>query len=144
MVHAFDHASVAVVAGQIDVVAPPRLGRATAIAAHESVQVGLVGNMGPPLVVQVARPPLHLVQIAVRQVVLIEEASVHLLKGHVETPKIALVLGRSRLVGFIDHPVVEPMGLGRFGTHEVKELEGGRLEHALLAAMLLVTLLDTG
>ncbi len=145
---------IAVIGLEIHVLAPP-LGRGiAAVAGHERVQVRLVQSPGGPLVVQRAGAALHLVEVAVGQVVLVEKAAVHLLDGHVQTPEVPIVLraaggqgrmggvARAVLVGLVDDPKLHIVGLGGRGPGQIVDPEGERLEHPLLAPLPETALLD--
>ena len=144
VVDALDDGAVAVVAGQVHVGAPPVLAGVALVAVHVAVEVGLVGDGERSLVVEVARSAFHLVQVAVRQVVLVEEPAVHLLDREVEPPKVAVVLRGPVFIGFVDNPKVHPVRVRRLDTGEIEQLEADRLEHPVLAPVQVVALLDAG
>ena len=114
VVDRLDDRAVAVVLLQVEVVAPPLVGlRRADIGRHEAFRSDLfVGPVGPRLF-GLAGAAFHLVEVAVRQAVLVEELPVELLDGQIQTLKIAVVLRRAGLVGPVDDAEVDVVGLRR-------------------------------
>src|SRR5439155_13614300 len=86
---------------------------------------------------------LHLVEIAVRKIVFVEEAAVLLLHCEIDAPEISLVLiGWIRLRRVVNHTQLEERGVRRLDAGQVEQPESNRLEHSLLAAMPIIALLN--
>ena len=146
---------VRVVAVEMDILPPPGLGR-IAVGAEELPQVGPIGRLPGTLVVEVVHLVVHLEEIAVGQIVLVEELAVDLLHGQIQPPEIAVVLRaarRQRRVGgiqrpvfewLVDNPKVHVVRVRRGAAGHVEHPESEGLEHALLAALPEVALLDAG
>ena len=82
MMNGFDNRAVTVILLQIEIVAPPLIGgRGGVVGIKEGGQVGSIGGLGRPLIVRRAGAAFHFVEIAVGQVVLVEEVAVELLDG---------------------------------------------------------------
>ena len=144
VVDSLDDRAVAVVARQVHVLPPPAFRWVAFVPVQVRVKVGLVSCGRRALVVQLAGATLHLVQVAVRQTVLVKESAVHLFKHEVETPEVAIMLRRAGLRRLVDDPEMHPVCLGCLDAGQFEQLEADRLEHPLLATVLEVALLDAG
>src|SRR5437763_11499556 len=72
-----------------------------------------------------------------------QKASAFLLDNKIKSPKIAavLVIGIG-FVRIIDNPKMHPMRIRRLHSREIEQLESSGLEHAMFAAMAVLSLLD--
>ena len=142
VVNALNDRLIAVVAHQVPVRPPPLLTR-TRVVGLEVGQIRFVRRSIWAQIVHLAATTFHLVQVAVGQTVLFEKATILLFNRQIDAPEIAFVLGRrTRLLRFIDDAERAERAVRCWNTCEVEETKADRLEHALLAAMIEVALLD--
>src|SRR5258706_4185834 len=142
MMNALDNREIVVITRQIEVRAPPFVGRmATVIASKKCVKVLLVGEAAGPTVFQFTGAALHFEQISVGQVMLLQKPAAHFLDSEINAPKIAGVLvARIGFIRLVDDSEVNPMGVGRLNSRQIKELECHGLEHPVLTAMTILSL----
>ena len=133
---------------EVDVGPPPGFGLSstTGVGGKEGVEVGFVLWLVGALVVEFPGAALHLVEVAVGELVLVEKLSVHLFDGEVEALEVGieLVAGSAVLAGTLDDAEVDEMRVRGGIAREVVQAEARSLEKALFAALLEVALLDEG
>ncbi|MBA7646209.1 hypothetical protein ES703_53971 [subsurface metagenome] len=114
----------AVIPLQIDIVLPPGQGRMGIISIDKVYDIRAVGYIVWSLVglALVIWRPVHLVDIAVRQVVLVNKSPIGVLKPKVQTPEVAVILvARVSLDGIVDHSIMEIIGpAGRHANHIIE------------------------
>src|SRR5260370_3844260 len=96
------------------------------------------------MMLQVAAAVHHFEKIAAGQVVSLEETPIFVFNREVKSPKIATVLVGRVFLWLIDDPELDPVSVRRGYAGQVEEAETDALEHALLAALTIVSLLDAG
>ncbi len=142
VVYGLEHGVKAIVARQIEARPPPVVARtAPGVGIHEPDQVGSVAGLANPLVLQIARAGVHLIEIAVRQIARLEEAAVHFFHRQVEAPQIALVLRGGGFVALVDDTELYEVGGRRRDTCQGEDTHGERLEHSVLAPIAAVDML---
>src|SRR5712671_5339941 len=143
IVDTLDDRTKAIIAGQVQVGAPPIIrGRSAPIAGHECGQIGFVRNRGRTLILQIASTIAHHIVIPVRKPVLIEKRAITFLDSEVNSPEVRIVLACASLRGFINDSQLKVVRVAGLGSSEVEKLITHRLEQTLLAAMEVVALLN--
>ena len=102
----------AIVALKVKIILPPGDGVEIGAGGVKGIPIRGILYLGGALVLFVSAAALDLVDVSVSQSVFIEEASIGMLDGLIESPKITVVLVGGRFHRVIDDPEVDVMSVG--------------------------------
>src|SRR6185436_9880737 len=141
MMDRFDDGPVTVVALEIDIFSPPVFGLVAAgVSVYQRVQIGLVGGLAFALVGKFAPAVHHFIEIAVGQIVFLQEMAVLIFDREIESPKVTSILVGRTLLLFVDHTQTNPMSSRSVDSSQVEKAEADSFVHSLLAATAVIAL----